>query len=368
MIMKKQILFSLLFCLCLPPLLSAHPRNAQYKRTVSKNFNVDHNAQLSISNKYGKIVLHTWDKNQIQATIVITGFGKDQDEAQRIANTVNIEAGQSGNSVTLKTDYDPRAASSSFWSRLFSAGSGEGKEYVNIDYEVYLPKSLATLNIRNNYGDVISDDLFANTTINISYCGYHLGSLSGNLRLDMNYSKGSIEKTGPAVVSANYSNLRSDDMRSLKIGCNYTDLQLGKVGTLSVSATYGNIAVDEANEISGSSDYTDYKIGKLNNGIGLKVTYGDVKIATLAQDFKQIYFEGSYSGLKLGLPDNASFRIDAHIAYGDINKGGFSFRDVNSVESGKTRVFKAVSSRGNENSPLIRFNGAYSDLTLMQGK
>lgn len=239
---------------------------------------------------------------------------------------------------------------------------------MNIDYEVYLPKSLATLEIKNNYGDVISDDLYANTVININYCNYHLGNLSGNLKLNMNYSKGSIAKAGPAVISANYSNLHSDEMQSLKIDCNYTDFQLGKVGSLTLSATYGNVAVDEAGAISGNSDYMDYKIGKVNNSIGLKTTYGDVKISSLARNFKQVSLDGTYSGFKIGLGAGTPFRIDASLSYGDLNKGGFSFRDVSSVDMGKTKLFKAVSANGSDSSPLIRFSGAYSGLTLTEAK
>lgn len=365
--MRKQILFSIIACLCLPLLLTAHSRNAAFKRTITKTFTVSDNARLSVSNKYGKIVLHTWDKNEIRATIVITGFGKDQDEAQKIANSVDIDASQSGNAVTLKTVYTS-GSGSSFWGKLFNFSNKSGKDYANIDYDVYLPRSLATLDIDNNYGDVVSDDIYANTSISMNYCNYHLGNFMNNLKLSMNYSKGSVAKAGQAVVSANYSSLRSDELQSLKISCNYTDFQLAKVGVLSLSVTYGNVMVDAVNDISGNSNYTDYKIGKINGSADLKVTYGDVKIGDIGNGFKQIKLDGTYSGFKLGLPANAAFRIDARLVYGDLKTGSANLKNINSVGKSNTKTFSGISANGNESSPLISFNGTYSGLTLMPAK
>ncbi len=85
---------------------------------------------MNVYNKYGKIIIHTWSQNQVKATIVITGFGKNTSQAQEIANAVEIQADSDPGTVLFHTKYSSKG------------GSGSGvitkiqKTMLNIDYEI----------------------------------------------------------------------------------------------------------------------------------------------------------------------------------------------------------------------------------------
>jgi hypothetical protein len=351
----------------LPVGLMANPKNVIFRKTVEKDFNVNDRIQLHIGNKYGKISLHTWNKNEVKATIVISGYGKSEDEAEKFAGLVNIDASQSPGQgdVSIVTSYNkPSEGFSSFWHLLFSGGNNGGKGYVNIDYEVYAPASLRMLQVEDNYGDVIADAIPTPCDMAINYCDYDLNDITGPLQLKMNYSKGSISKAGTILLSANYSTLENEDASSINTHSSYSNYRLATIGTFSLNSSYDDIAIDNLGDISGESDYTHYRVGTLTGSADLHLSYGNFKVDRLSADFHRISIHSSYGGASFRMDPKTQFRIDAHLSYGSLNTGDLIFKDVNSSSRSHNTSFSGHTEGAADTAPLITFEGDYSDFVL----
>lgn len=333
-----------------------------FTRTVTKTFTVSNEAQLTVNNKYGRVNLHTWDKNQIQAVITITANGSNSDNAQSLANKVAIQSSQSGNNVTLATQYDANSASS-FWKRFFGGG-GNQKNYIHIDYTIYIPHSLADMLVANNYGDVAGDNIPGNFSLDMNYGNFHISNVSGNFKLNVNYGSGSLSGISEGIIQANYTEFNLDNVNNLTINSNYSDYKISNAGQIVFKGNYGNLSIGEINKITSGSNYTDYKISTLQQQAKMETTYGDIRIGTLGNQFTLMNIRSTYGNIKAGIPKNLPVRLNIDLTHGDISTHTLPLQIQEKINDHGKNVLKATVQGAGTSSPQIIISGTYSDVSL----
>lgn len=354
---KSKILFLLL----LPIWACAHEGDIEFKRTIVKEFTVNNNARLEVHNKYGKIVVHTWAKNQVKATVIITGYGKNNSEAQEIANAVDVQTNADAANVSLQTSYSPDKGSKWFsWS-----GKKNSKDYVNIDYELYVPQSLDLLTLENHFGDVITDQLPFPAKLQLNYCFYAIKEATKTLEMSMNYcDKGRIDKATDLIIKANYSDVRCDAADKIDAKSNYSDFTIGRLSTLTVKANYCDYKIAQAGSINIVANYSDFDITNLLERADAKLTYSDMKAKEVAAGFKGGNISLTYSDLHLALSPKAALRIAVNLTYGDLDTGGLSLKNISSIKKSHNLTYLAFTANGGEQSPPLSINGLQSDVNL----
>jgi hypothetical protein len=356
--------FKILLLLLLPVFAYGTKGNSEYKRVIVKEYNSNTPfASLNISNKFGKVIIHTWSKNSIKATISVTGFGKSDEEAKATNEMVDVSGGLSGNAVSLQTVYNP----SSSGSKWFSWGSSkkDSKDYVNIDYDVYVPEQLGRLGIDNNFGDVITDVLSFPASINMNYCTYDIREAQKPLEMHMNYcQKGKIGKAETVIIKANYSNVRSESIASLSTSSNYSEYVLGTVGKLDVKGNYDDYTVAKAGSVIAKCNYTDLKVTDVQYDITANLVYGDMSVKNITSGFKGADLHLTYTDVKLGFSSGTAYQIKANLNSGSLGTGDLSLKNINSIKKNSSLVYSAVSSNGSDQSAVINIQGVYSDIAL----
>lgn len=354
--------YNILFLLLLPVIALADKGDAEFKKTIEKNFTVSNGATVEILNKYGRIVLRTWNKNEVKATIVVTGYGKSTSEAEDIAGMVDVESSNSSGAVKLVTSYNPRSGNK--W--LFSWGNKkDSKDYVKIDYEVYVPQSLSKLIIENQFGDVIADRLPFAADMRLNYCFYDIREISGALTMNMNYcQKGKIGKAGKVNLKASYSNINSDRIDELVVRSNYSEYDIKSVGKIDIQSNYDNYRLNEAGKVFSKSNYTDFKINELQGEATMTLTYGNVDIKALTAGFKGTDFRLTYSDVKMGVSQRLAFQLDVVLSYGDLHLGELELKNKNTIKKNTQLIMTGITENGNEQSPVIRVQGSYSSVGL----
>nr|WP_295874616.1 hypothetical protein [uncultured Chitinophaga sp.] len=355
-----KLKFNLLLCLVLPLFTFATNGSLTYKKIINKEFTVSAGTAFSLSNKYGKVVFHAWNKNEVKAVITITGFGKSDQEAQGIVESVSIDAVQNGANLSLNTVYT--SSKSGSW---FSWGNKkDSKDYVNIDYDVYIPENLSRLKVENNFGDVIADRLKFPAELVLNYCAYDIRDAE-DLQLRVNYcDKGRIGKANKVVIKGNYSDLKAEQLDQLEVSSNYSNYIVTNLGTLKIAANYDNYKIQRVNKVNGHVTFSDTNIDDLVENINMKITYGDLNIKKVLPGFKGADLVLTFSDLKLNLPRKLPLQLDFVMVNGDLSTSSLELKNVNSNKTSTTQIYKAHAGGGGEGSPVIRIRGTNADANV----
>lgn len=340
------------------------PSKLSYSRTVTKTFQVASGAAFSVTNKYGKVDVVAWDKNEIRAVVTITTDAASDEDARDLAGQIVIHASQSGpQSVSLSTAYDP-SEGGGFWSRFFGISAGSQRKSVHIDYALTVPRSLASVAIHNSYGDVSANGLTGQVSVHLNYGHFRLTRIQGNLTLDVNYGKGSLSDIQGGSVGGNYSDFQLDNVSNLQYHSNYSDCKVTNATGLEFRANYGNFTADQITDLQAHSNYTDYKIGSLGGASELDVTYGNVRIRSLAKDFGGLDYKGTYGDLSVGIISDRPLRLDIRLTRGNLKTSSLDLGQVTRNSSGGNMTLSGTLAGGGEKAPRLQIKGTYTDVTL----
>jgi hypothetical protein len=161
---------------------------------VTKEFHKEYtagaNTTLEISNRYGDVVIQSWDKDQVVIDVKITVELPNKERAQKLLDYIDVQFTEGENSISAKTIIDDK---------FNFTGWGDSKKF-SIDYNVKMPVKTA-LTLYNKYGNTDIDELYGLVNLDIKYGSLTAGKLTrGNIkplnRLNLSYGTGTVDEAG----------------------------------------------------------------------------------------------------------------------------------------------------------------------------
>ena len=299
---------------------------AEKTRMISKTYSVDRNDKLSINNQYGKVSVHVWAKNEIKVDVEVKAFESSESAAQDLLESVKIIDLRQNDLISFKTTFEKTSVN--FWSRI--KNGKEERRGVQVNYEIYMPAKNA-LDLNNRYGSTIIEDFSGPVNISSSYGSFSSGKLD-NPANDVKVSYGSANME-------DYSN-----------------------GNLTIA--YGSLKLVNASKVNASIKYSGAKIAKLTNGGTFDLSYsGGFRIDEVDRNVKNLIINSSYSGVTLGIDENADFNFDVTVSYAGFNYNNDKLNLANEFsEGGKTKVwsptknYKGSMGKGSDSRIIIKSN------------
>ena len=250
-------------------------------KTYSKSYSVDGNDKLEIENKYGRVNVNTWNKNEVKVDVQIKGDASDNETAQKMIDAISISDSKSGDVVSFRTNFGN--GSSSIWN-LFNNMNDRHK--VEVNYTIYMPSTMS-LSLSNKYGAVV------------------LPSLSGKVSIDNSY--GSLT----ARALTNPSN---------EFNFHYYEVNIEELGGGSINLGYGSLKLGNVGRLEANVSYAPIDIEKLNTSGSINAKYGGgVKISEISKGLKNLDVDAKYSSVNIGLRGDESFDFDVTVKYGSFN-------------------------------------------------
>ena len=116
--MKKAIkLFNLVLPMMVMMQLSVNAQNdndnndKKYEfskiKNINKSYTVSSSDKLNIKNSFGKVEVHTWDKNEIKVDVNIEVSSNKEDLAQKILDGITVSDEQTGKEISFRQSFLP---------------------------------------------------------------------------------------------------------------------------------------------------------------------------------------------------------------------------------------------------------------------
>jgi len=334
----------------------------EVSKEFHKEYNSGANTTLDLNNRYGDIVIVSWDKDQIVIDVKVTVELPSRERAEKLMSYIDVAFSEDGDIIKAKTVIDDKFS--------FTGWGGESKKF-SINYNVKMPAKIALV-LANRYGNTKINELSGLVNLDIKYGNLTAGKLTRGKdkpwnNINLAYGKGSIEEAGWMTLNIRYTgNLDITKSTAILLDSKYSKLALGEISSLVGESKYDNLRIDKIRNLDLENGYSDVKIGSLSTKLKYAGSYGSFAIETIPADFESIDLEAHYMGVKLGLAENANYELEGHVRYGGLkyNEDNFKF-NRRIVENNSTEVSGVI---GKEESPKskVKVDASYGTVRLYQ--
>ena len=348
--MMKTLLYkyAVVILLTVPLILSAHDgkQKGRYtkEKTIKKEFNVNSDALLKISNSYGNLNITSWNENRVLIEVHIKTNGNNEEKVQQKLDEITVDFENSSSMVYAKTIFNRNK---------FNWGWGNNNNVnMQVNYTIKLPIK-NSINLNNDYGSIFLDRIDGHAKISCDYGRLEIGELRGrNNQLSFNYtSKSSIGYINSGDIKADYSGFTIKKAGDLVIRADYTNSTIEKIKNLQYSTDYGNIEIGEVHNIQGNGDYITVKLGTVHGNLDINSDYGSIRIDKMAQDAGNLRIESDYTDVKIGYDPDYYFNFEIRTSYAGV-RGKDDFEINISTEKSNKRYYKGYYGKANSGNNL----------------
>jgi hypothetical protein len=325
-------------------------RAEEVTKEFHKEYKAGTNTTLDINNKYGDVVIQSWDKDQVVIDVKITVDLPNKEKAEKLISYIDVQFTDAESLITAKTVIDDKFS--------FTGWGGDSKKF-SIDYNIKMPVVTA-LNLANKYGNSEIDELHGLVDLNIKYGNLTAGKLTrGNIKplnsLNLAYGKGTIDEAGWLDMTIRYAgSFEIQKSQALLIDSKYSKLDLGETSSLVGESKYDNIRITKINNLVLDNGYCDVNVGELTKKLTYTGSYGSFEIENIPAGFEDLETDTRYMGVTLGIDEAANYKLEAKLSYGGLKYNEEKFKNQKRiVQNSSTEIAGTI---GDEASPTANVN------------
>ncbi len=309
--MKKVLVYSILFfglSLCA---FSGEKDDTKLSKTVTKSFAVPPNGNVRIVNKYGNVVINTWNEDSVKAEIKITVWGKNDKNVEKLMRRVDFDFIQSTRYLELITVLD---RSSGFFAEVWNNIGDYSKTLLNqnklkIEYIVYIPEHL-DLEIDNKFGDIYFQEYKGKLRITLAHGNIRATKFS-ELDLDLSFGNADIKSIRDGIFHLKGTECFFPSIGNGQVASSSSEIRIGEISFLKMSSKSDRkFIVEKADEIQGSSNFSKIEIGQVSDDARIEMNYGELQIGPIESGFNSIDITGKNTPISIEFHKGVSFDLE----------------------------------------------------------
>jgi len=358
----KTLYKALFILLCIPAFVVANneiKKGAHTKeKTIKKEYTVNADALLKVSNSYGNIDIITWNENRTVIEVKITTNGNDEEKVQKRLNDITVDFSGSSSIVSAKTNFGNKKKSSwSWW------GKNNSNVNIEVNYTIKLPVT-NSVDLNNNYGAILISRLEGVARINCDYGQLIIGELlADNNSLNFDYTnKSTIEYMKSGKIIADYSSFSLDRAENIELNADYTKSEIGEVNNINYNCDYGKVEINKVVNVDGKGDYVTNKLGSVSGNLNLNTDYGSITTDRIQSTAKNTTITADYTRINVGFDADYHFDFTINLTYASL-KGGDNVTIKHTSKQNSKKKYSGY--HGSENSGnTMTINSEYGSVTL----
>ncbi|MBQ4819536.1 hypothetical protein [Aquimarina sp. MMG016] len=316
----KTLYYKIIILLLVPAMVLANNgdlKGGKYtkEKSLKKEFSVNSDALLKISNDYGNLDITSWNENRVVMEIHIKVSGNDEEKVIKKLESIDVEFDSSKSMVSAKTVFDKD--SKSWWDKFTSGWNNNMSLKINYTVKVPITNSI---DLNNDYGSITLDKIEGNAKINCDYGQIILGELmASNNYINIDYTNNStIKYMKSGKINADYCDFELTESENIDLNADYTQSKIGSVKDLNYNCDYGDIRVENVGSMVGIGDYVGIKVGSVSNKLDVSSDYGSLNVKNLKSSTRSVNIKTDYTGVDLMYEGGFNFDFKIKTSYGGI--------------------------------------------------
>lgn len=285
-----------------------HAQSRTLIKNISQSFKVDDKSTVELTNKYGQVILQTWDKDSVEVKVKITAYGKNDETLTKNMERVDIDFTNFADVLTIETVLDRN--SSVFKEVINSLGDYSktliSKNKISIDYELTIPHD-ASLKLDNRYGDVYVESLRQESTISVAHGDFKADELTGTSKLNLSFCKARIKKLDKAFLELKGAELDLREGGDIVLTSSSSTFEVKTVQSLKVDSRNDKIHLEKATAVRGYSSFSNILIDSILDRIDMELNYGDLLVHSVRSNFNLVALKSKTADVNVSLDMGSYF-------------------------------------------------------------
>lgn len=320
-----------------------YENDAKAEKYTSREFPANANTQLKVCNSYGNIKIVPWNENKVKVDVYVKYEQSVSNKQEYAKKNFKIHMCQENNEISISTHhnthrirhtinyvvYTPSATSIATCNRYGDIALGNLNGYISADVE---------------YGDLYAEKISFGSgkkanKIRVSYGDAVIKEASW-LNIEIKYGSFAMQKAYAAAINGSYSDFKIDELTYATLDLGYSDIKFGTLGSIKGEIANG-----------------DFKADRVDSNLSLSLSYTDIIVYSISNNFKNIDLKTYYSNGKLTFDNSASFNLTTSAKYST-----FKLYNIN----GGAQTFEKSFSKSVGTSPRKRvsISSEYGDWTI----
>ena len=316
-IIKAQI-FSLLLILALagpawawPPLEINKKADTKLSKRITRGFKTSGLTKLEVNNKYGEVIVDTWQKDSIRVEITLTTYGKNESAAEKLMDRVDIDSRQVDDFVSVESTFD---RSKGFFNDLWNSVGDYSKTILNkskmkIDYRIYMPIN-TSLDLTNKFGDVFLPDLMGKVTLDLGNGALKADRLTGQVAIYISFGEARIKSVDEAKVTLKSAELELKSANQLELRSSSSEININDLRSLRIDSRTDKINIAELSTLQGNGSFTKIRLDHIGHSIDVDMNYGFLDVFEVPADFSNINVVGNSTDVSLTFEQGSHATLD----------------------------------------------------------
>ena len=252
--------------------------------------------KIEVINKYGEVIVRTWDLDSVRFDVIVRAEGKNSDVVNKSMQRVDVRFRKVGSIISAVTQVSKGRG---FFNSVMSEVEGVvGNNKLKIDYQIWMPKGVL-LSVENKFGDVYLSDLNGEVDLDVSHGDIKAGDLTKTLRIKHSFGKASFGKVDESILTLRGSEIAFEEAKSLNFESGSSEIRIDKVNTVQFNSRNDKIRLLDVEEVICEGSFTDITIDRLRGSSRLDFSYGDIYLSRIEKDFDQVDITGKSTDINL---------------------------------------------------------------------
>jgi uncharacterized lipoprotein YehR (DUF1307 family) len=325
-----------------------------------KEYAAKEGSKLDLNNRYGDIVVQTSENYQVIIDVKVTVKYPNRERAEKLMSYIDVQFSEEPGLISAKTIIDDKFS--------FTGWSGDSRKF-SIDYFVKMPVWM-DLGLVNKYGDTDLDDLKGLVNLDVKYGNITASKLTrGNDKplsnINISYGNCSIEEAGWLEIYTRYcGNFSITKSQALSVDSKYSKVRLGSVSSVAGELRYNDFRADNINNLVLDGGYTDINIGTLTKKLVFDGGYGSFNIERIPAGFESLEVNTHYTGVRLGIEENASYNLEAKTSYSGVKYNEENFQTKRRIVENNSTEISGIAGKEDSPNATVKVAASYGNVKL----
>lgn len=296
-----------LMLLCLPTVHAQYTLRQQY----DYNYDVQAGLQLDVENKYGKVVVQTWDQPKVALQIDLEVNGRTEAKAKKLREGIDFEITHLANFIKIKTLTN---ANSSMMYSIIEDVLPEQDMHIN--FVLQIPRT-TQLKLSNRYGPVFLEQLTGRVDLTLANGDLHATHLAGSTSLNLRYGNATITRADNASLNLSYGELVLNEGGNLNLITRSVKVRIQQAERLQLDSRRDSYTIEKSNYLSGTCAFSDLTLRSLGLEMDATHSMGSLTLSC-APTMRSLQLSCKGTSLYLDLPPGRSYRTTMRSVNGQV--------------------------------------------------